>query len=220
MSFTVEWRCQDRDYAGRDDGNRFLGFDSIEFDNEFISAKARKLDAAVVTRIESGDCICGPGAVLEPACDLLQQVVSNAMAERIVDTLESIEIDEQHCEFLILTFCRLNRSLQALAEELSIGQRRQLVVISEIENPRLGILAFRNVSYDGQNGIFVACYESGFEMNIESFQGVFVNLRFTRFQRCFNTGSRLVIIFTGVEVDLGCRRQGLYLLGVGGIPAA
>ncbi len=57
-------------------------------------------------------------------------------------------------------------------------------------------------------------------MDIEGLERVFVDLRLAGFQRALDTRSRLVVILTRVKIDLGCRRQCLDLLCVGGIATA
>jgi hypothetical protein len=50
MSLTTKWWLQGRNYACCDCRDRFFGFYAIKLDYEFISAKARKPNAATLAR--------------------------------------------------------------------------------------------------------------------------------------------------------------------------
>ena len=45
---------------------------------------------------EAGDGVVGPQRRLQPARDGDQQLVADVVAERVVDELEAVEVEEQH----------------------------------------------------------------------------------------------------------------------------
>src|SRR5258708_2564013 len=57
------------------------------------------------------------------------------MAERIIDDLESIEIDEEHRELPMIPLRGLDRKMQKLVEHLAIGQICQAVMGCEVFDP-------------------------------------------------------------------------------------
>ena len=76
----------------------------------------------------------------QPAGDFHQQNVAGFMAQRIVDDLEPVEIDEQHRKLPLVAARGLDRVMQQLVEHFPIGQPGQAVMRREIFDPlvRLG----------------------------------------------------------------------------------
>ena len=70
-----------------------------------------------------------PRTAGEPAADLLQQRVADAVTQAVVHRLEVVEIDEQEGETLRRTGAAFQRMRQAIHEETAIGKSRQRVVI-------------------------------------------------------------------------------------------
>jgi hypothetical protein len=52
------------------------------------------------------------------------------VTEAVVDVLEAVEIDEDDREFRVLTTRLIDRLLQALAQQVAVGQARERVVIA------------------------------------------------------------------------------------------
>ena len=83
--------------------------DIAEQNHEFVAAQAR--DDIVLAR-----------AFAQAFGNLDQQLVARGMAERIVDDLETVEIDEQHRAFARLRSAIGNLLLQQPREVLAVGQ--------------------------------------------------------------------------------------------------
>ena len=97
----------------------------FEDHDEFVAAEPRH------------DVACAQ-ALAQPAGDFHQQGVAGFMAERIVDDLEAVEIDEQHRKLPLVAPRRLDGEMQQLVEHLAIGQPGQAVVRREIFDPLVG----------------------------------------------------------------------------------
>ncbi len=84
-------------------------------------------------------------AAAEAARDLLQQRVADLVAERVIDVLEAVEIDEQRCH-LLAGACRLcDRHGQVLGEQVAVRQRGELIVVGEEVQHLLVALALGDV---------------------------------------------------------------------------
>ncbi len=84
----------------------------------------------------------------EPQGDLLQHLVADRVAERIVDRLEMIEVDAEHRHDLALLDARLHR-IEVLAQEKAMRQPGQRVVMRQIVDPLLVAPLLRDVEVRG-----------------------------------------------------------------------
>ncbi len=64
-----------------------------------------------------------------------QQGIAGFVAERIIDDLEAIEIDEQHRELQAAALCRHHGRVKQLVEQLAVGQPCQAVMRRQIFDP-------------------------------------------------------------------------------------
>ena len=85
----------------------------------------------------------------ESLCDLLQQLVTGSVPQRVVHDLEAIEIEEDKRALTLVSSSLLDRVTKQLAEQRSIGQTGQLVVSRKIPDTLLGIPARGDVFDDG-----------------------------------------------------------------------
>ena len=69
-----------------------------------------------------------PSDCLEAVRDLLQQAVARVVAERVVDLLEVIEVDQHHGRGHVRAAAGGDRLLDAVAEERAVGQAGERVV--------------------------------------------------------------------------------------------
>src|SRR5690606_34665330 len=69
---------------------------------------------------EPGDDIRAPETTFEALRDLLEQPVAGLVAERVVDQLEAIEIDEQHGELALAAPRRLDGVIEQLREHAAV----------------------------------------------------------------------------------------------------
>jgi hypothetical protein len=112
------------------DQHRLAGFgNAFEQHREFIAAQTR-------------DHIACLQAGANAAADLKQQIVTDQMADRIVDDLEAIQIDEQHRELLVrIRGVTLHRLLEPLQQQGAVGQSGQRIVQRLVLQPTLDTFA-------------------------------------------------------------------------------
>ena len=70
------------------------------------------------------------------------------MAERVVDVLESVQVDEQHGKVAVVAARVLNREVEDLAEHGPVRQRGQGIVVREELDALLVQLALGDVLAD------------------------------------------------------------------------
>src|SRR6266851_5709943 len=90
---------------------------------------------------ETGDGVAFPQAHSQTTRGLLEQPVAEGVAERIVDELEAVEIEEQERHRLAITLRVVERMGEALVEHVAVGQSRQGVVRRDVEQILFGLLA-------------------------------------------------------------------------------
>ena len=81
----------------------------------------------------------------------LQELVADAMAERVVDVLEAVEVDEQHADAMAAALGLRDRLRQALVQQQPVGQAGQRVARREILQPLLGLDPRRHVLHERQD---------------------------------------------------------------------
>src|SRR5260370_1370442 len=74
------------------------------------------------------DGVSGPQHAAQSRCHLLQEAVASIMAERVVDVLESIEVEEQHAEHPLIATRGEQGLAQAVSEKAAIRETGQRVV--------------------------------------------------------------------------------------------
>src|SRR6267143_497430 len=89
---------------------------------------------------ETGDGVALPQAHSQARRSLLEQPVAERVAERIVDELETIEIEEQQGHRLAVALRVVERVGEALVEHVAVGQSRQGVVRRDVQEVLLGLL--------------------------------------------------------------------------------
>ena len=84
-------------------------------------------------------------ALVQALCHFAQQLVADLVAERVVDLLETIEIEEQHADSRTARARALECGLELVAEEAPVRQPGEAVVVGELPDLVLGLLAFGDV---------------------------------------------------------------------------
>ena len=79
--------------------------------------------------------------LLDPLGHLAQQLVADRVAERVVDDLEAVEVEEEDGQPLVVAVGLRHGERQAVVEEEAVGQVRQRVVEGEVLDLLLGPLA-------------------------------------------------------------------------------
>ena len=102
--------------------------DVVEQDRELVAA-------------EPGDGVAGPQGRLQPARDGDQQPVADVVAERVVDELEAVEVQEQHRRAggRAAALRAPDRLRQAVQEQHAVGQPGQRVVQGVVLQALLGL---------------------------------------------------------------------------------
>ena len=108
-----------------------------EGDDEFVAAKP-------------GHGVFVPHAALQPLGDGLQQQVANAVAESVVDRLELIEVQKQQSNLGSFPLPLGDGTAQAVVEQGAIGQTGEGVVIGQLMDFPLGLVAGAQVDGNHQ----------------------------------------------------------------------
>ena len=99
----------------------------IEDHHELVAAEARD-DVACAQR------------TAQPVGHFEQEQIAGLVAQRIVDDLETVEVDEQHRKAAIVALRFVDRLLQQPVEGLAVRQVGQAVVRSEVFDPLVGLV--------------------------------------------------------------------------------
>ena len=78
----------------------------------------------------------------QPAADFHQQHVAGVMAQRIVDDLEAVEIDEQHRKLALVALRGVDRPPQHAVELVAVRQVGQAVMRRQIFDALVGLRLF------------------------------------------------------------------------------
>ncbi|MGX1398666.1 hypothetical protein AB7M70_008075 [Bradyrhizobium japonicum] len=89
---------------------------------------------------EACDNVGFPQRTAQPAPNFEQEQIASLMAERIVDDLEAVEIDEQHRETVIVALSFVDRLPQQPVEGLAVRQVGQAVMRGEVFDPLVGLV--------------------------------------------------------------------------------
>ena len=116
----------------------FAGMDVLLEHDEFVAA-------------EAGDKILGPQHFAQAVGDRAQQLVAAGMAERVVDLLELVEVDEQQRRQLIGALLGGKQAADLVAEIDPVGQRGEFVVARQMADARFGVAPLGDVfqEHDG-----------------------------------------------------------------------
>ena len=87
-------------------------------------------------------------AALDAGRGLDEQLVADRVAERVVDGLEAVEVDEQHAEHAIVASHARERLLEAVGEHDPVGQAGERVVQHLVGELRLEALLVGEVADD------------------------------------------------------------------------
>ena len=95
---------------------------------------------------EAGDGVRGSHGDLQPAADLLENLVARRMPEAVVDRLEVVEVDEHHRDLRHPATRAHQRVLDAVGEERPVGELRHGVVERLMRELILESLALADVA--------------------------------------------------------------------------
>ena len=100
---------------------------------------------------EAGDEILRTEHLAQAVCHRAQQLVAAGMAERVVDLLELVEVDEQQRRHLLGAALAGQQAADLVAEIDPVRQRGQFVVARQMRDARLGVAPLGDVleQHDG-----------------------------------------------------------------------
>ena len=117
------------------------------------------LDDRELVGVEPGQHVVVAQRRSQPLADTAQQLVADAVAERIVDRLEIVEAEHQHRHLLGAAPRAQQEVVHLLAQQIAVRQPGQAVMLGHEGQPRLGALAFGDVHQRQQDGRPVAVNE-------------------------------------------------------------
>ena len=119
VSFQIEFRGNRLGNAFRHHDDALFGCHAFQDDRELIPAHPR--DGIHLTH-----------ATFQSFRDRFQQFISDVVPERIIDRLESIQVQQHKAQRLLEPFAPGHRLDQPIAEEAAVHETSELVILSEI----------------------------------------------------------------------------------------
>ena len=120
----------------------------------------RAVDAAAVLEqdrelvaAEAGGGVAGAGGAADAIGDGLQQLVADGVAERVVDRLEVVEVDEQHDDRVGLGTGDAQGVVHAVEEQRPVGEPGQLVVEGAVAELALEVALLGDVAERGDDAV-------------------------------------------------------------------
>ena len=111
-------------------------FEVLQHDGELVAAEAR-------------DGVLRAHALLQARGGGAQDAVAGGVAERIVDVLEAVQVEEQHRDAAALPARAHDRARQPLRQQRAVGQAGQRVVVGQVAQFLLGALLVGDVAEHG-----------------------------------------------------------------------
>ena len=97
----------------------------------FFDFQAPQDDYEMVTAYAGKPCRV-PRNAAKPCGELLEQLVAGLPAERVVDGLETLDVQNDHRELAFITACSAHGLGQALVEQIAVRKARERIVVSEV----------------------------------------------------------------------------------------
>ena len=118
---------------------------------------------------EARDQVGRAQAVGEPRGHGGEQRVADEVAERVVDALEVVEVDEQQRQPRALAARQLHEPLELVVEARAVGQAGERVVVREVVDALLGRVAVADVAHDGHaQPLAVAHHRAHDELHVDA----------------------------------------------------
>src|SRR5204862_1540349 len=80
----------------------------------------------------AGESCRVPRNAAKPCGELLEQLVAGLPAERVVDGLETLDVQNDHRELAFIAACSAHGLRQALVEQIAVCKARERIVVSEV----------------------------------------------------------------------------------------
>ena len=113
------------------------------------AALEARQDERELVPAEAGDRVALARAGEEPPADLEQEGVAGVVAERVVDVLEAVEVEQEERGLLPVPPAFRQRLQETVVEERPVRQVGQGVVVGEVADPRLRPEPVGDVALDG-----------------------------------------------------------------------
>ena len=96
-------------------------------------------------------CVAIAQALADPSPSFNEELVALGVAQRVIDFLEVIQVDEEHRHALLADCACLHFSLQPLAQHASIRQARQRIEVGLVPDQRVDLLALADIGVGAQH---------------------------------------------------------------------
>ena len=114
-------------------------------ERRILGARHPALDDGEFVGVEPGQRIVVAQHRSQSLADAAQELVADAMAERIVDRLEMVEAEHEHRHLLGVAACAQQDVVHLLTQQIAVRQPGQAVMLGHESQPRLGAFAFGGV---------------------------------------------------------------------------
>ena len=112
----------------------------------------RGLDNRELVRAKPRDRVALPHRRAQPPRHRLQQPVANGVTQRVIDSPEAVEIDEQDRDMLPAAPRNSQRVLEMLSQQYAVRQRGEAVMLRHEGETCLGAFPLGDVDQNQQNG--------------------------------------------------------------------
>jgi len=102
---------------------------------------------------QPADGVAGAHRVREASRHRYDQLVARRVAQRVVDHLEAVQVDEHHRSDPVFALGLREALGEPVLEQRPVGQARQVIVVRQVNQPLLGALAFGDVLGDARDAI-------------------------------------------------------------------
>ena len=123
---------------------RALGrIELTQHDAELVAAQTRERHRVACWR--ERDAVLAAHTAIEAVGDRAQQLVAHDVAQRVVDALEAVDVEQHHREHLAAPTRPRQGAVELLVEPGPVGQARQAVVVRQVPHPFFGLAPFGHV---------------------------------------------------------------------------
>ena len=106
--------------------------DVLQDDDELVTAQPRHR-------------VGRPHGAAQAVSHFLEQFVADLVTERVVDDLETVEVEKHHRDAALAARRLRQRMLQAVVEQRAVGQSGQYIVVRQVPDALLGLQALEHL---------------------------------------------------------------------------
>ena len=130
-------------------GPRELAQDLVGHDARALRPLEVRQDHHELVAALAGDGVHLAHAGAQAPRHVLQDVVAGVVAQRVVEELEAVEVEEEHRHVALLAARLHDRLVEAVLHEAPVGQPRERVVVRHVVDGALGVQALGHVLDEG-----------------------------------------------------------------------